>query len=610
MNTRFQPEQEVVIERLDDIPLLISLQQQLGLDAVIDEAIERHWLHQGLSIGQLVIGWTAYILSESDHRKVAVEDWAVEHQQILSELLGTPLRRTDFTDDRLSQVLTHLAKEEAWQIIEQQLWQNSVSVYRLTPERVRLDASRFSGYHTPLDGLMQHGYNPDTPHQAQVKLMAASIDLGTSGHLCATEVVSGEKADDPLYLPMIRRLRKTFFESGLLYIGDSKMSAIEIRAELAQAGDFYLVPLAKVGDVPKHFDQWVNDMVTGSQNATLIYNTDAQGQRTELIAAGYQTTRPQQIALPSGKTYTWEERILVVRSLSEAKKQLATLERRIENAAKALLALTPEPGRGRRQIRRKLELIDNADAILAEHDVSDYLRYTFVRQQSVKTRYIGRGRGSKTREKRQTRTTRYQMTAVLRDEAAIMAAFCQMGWKLYATNQAETTLPLDAAVRLYRAAPRIERHFHLFQSAPIGIEPMYVRNDDQIKGLCRLLSLGVRLMTLIEIVTRRHLATHGQILVGLYEGQPNRTTENPTAVKLLRAFRSIHRVRGGPWENDTHYITPLTPLQQQILTMLCLDEAIYQPPAAKSRSPDTFGQRCGEFLVQLSHTFSRVLKGT
>jgi hypothetical protein len=139
---------------------------------------------------------------------------------------------------------------------------------------------------------------------------------------------------------------------------------------------------------------------------------------------------------------------------------------------------------------------------------------------------------------------------------------------------------------------------------------MYVKNDDQIKGLCRLLSLCVRLMTLIEIVTRRHLATHGQTLVGLYEAQPNRKTENPTAVKLLRAFRGIHRVLCGPWENDTRYTTPLTPLQQQILTMLCLDEAIYRPPAAKSRKLNAFGQRCGEFLVKLSHTFSRVLKGT
>ena len=105
MTTRFQRDQEIVIERLDDIPLLILLQQLVGLGEVIDEAIDRHWLHQGLSIGQLVIGWIAYVLSEGDRRKVAVEDWAVEHQDILSELLGTPLRRTDFSDDRLSQVL-------------------------------------------------------------------------------------------------------------------------------------------------------------------------------------------------------------------------------------------------------------------------------------------------------------------------------------------------------------------------------------------------------------------------------------------------------------------------------------------------------------------------
>ena len=55
---------EFQIERLDDVPLLIALQQQLGLDAIIDEVIPRHWLHQGVSLGQVVVGWNAYILSE------------------------------------------------------------------------------------------------------------------------------------------------------------------------------------------------------------------------------------------------------------------------------------------------------------------------------------------------------------------------------------------------------------------------------------------------------------------------------------------------------------------------------------------------------------------
>ncbi|MDE0042465.1 MAG: DUF4277 domain-containing protein, partial [Candidatus Poribacteria bacterium] len=224
---------EIQIERLDDIPLLIGLQQRLGLDTVIDDVIPRHWRHQGLSLGQLVVGWNAYILSEADHRKIAVEGWGVEHQVMLSDLFGVPVRRTDFSDDRLSQLLTQLADDEAWRSIEQKLWSNSISVYQLVPDRVRLDATRFSGYHTPNDdGLMQHGYNSNTPQLAQVKLMAASIDCGASGHLLSTEVVSGEKADDRLYLPTIDKVRQMTDESGLLYIGDSKMSAIEIRAEL------------------------------------------------------------------------------------------------------------------------------------------------------------------------------------------------------------------------------------------------------------------------------------------------------------------------------------------------------------------------------------------
>ncbi len=67
----------------------------------------------------------------------------------------------------------------------------------------------------------------------------------------------------------------------------------------------------------------------------------------------------------------------MIRSLAEAKKQFATLERNIENATKALLALTPEKGRGRKQIRTKAELIQKAGVILESHNVSDYLHYTY-----------------------------------------------------------------------------------------------------------------------------------------------------------------------------------------------------------------------------------------
>ena len=135
---------------------------------------------------------------------------------------------------------------------------------------------------------------------------------------------------------------------------------------------------------------------------------------------------------------------------------------------------------------------------------------------------------------------------------------------------------------------------------------MYVRNDDQIKGLARLLSLCVRLMTLIEIVIRRHLNQHGETLAGLYEGNPNRQTNTPTAVKLLRVFRGISRVQFIASSTDGPYTTPLTSLQLLILSMLDIDDAIYRTPKAESNFFSAFGQRCGQLLAHLSHTVNRI----
>ena len=135
---------------------------------------------------------------------------------------------------------------------------------------------------------------------------------------------------------------------------------------------------------------------------------------------------------------------------------------------------------------------------------------------------------------------------------------------------------------------------------------MYVRNDDQIKGLARLLSLCVRLMTLIEIVIRRHLLQHGETLAGLYEGNPNRQTNTPTAKKLLRVFRGISRVRFVAPNKNNRYTTLLTPLQLKILSMLNIDEAIYRIPIAESNLFSAFGQRCGQLLAHLSHIVKRI----
>jgi transposase len=54
-----------------------------------------------------------------------------------------------------------------------------------------------------------------------------------------------------------------------------------------------------------------------------------------------------------------------------------------------------------------------------------------------------------------------------------------------------------------------------------------VQRDDQVKGLVHLLSLGLRILTLIEFVVRRQLKVEGESLVGLHPENPQRLRLDP-----------------------------------------------------------------------------------
>ena len=75
---------------------------------------------------------------------------------------------------------------------------------------------------------MQLGHSKDhRPDLPQLKIMVAVAEL--SGHILASDFYLGQTADDPLYLPMTRRVRILLGRRGLLYVGDCKMAALATR---------------------------------------------------------------------------------------------------------------------------------------------------------------------------------------------------------------------------------------------------------------------------------------------------------------------------------------------------------------------------------------------
>src|SRR5207245_4976623 len=101
-----QPSAPLTNEQINDLPLLLGIIEQMGIRDQIDACLTPHGAWQGASVGTLVSLWLAYLLSQRDHRLVAVRDWVAARQETLQALLGVSLRDTDCTDDRLANVLS------------------------------------------------------------------------------------------------------------------------------------------------------------------------------------------------------------------------------------------------------------------------------------------------------------------------------------------------------------------------------------------------------------------------------------------------------------------------------------------------------------------------
>lgn len=232
----------IITERVDDVALLIGQMITMGLPEVLDRHIPHHWKQRGLSWGWTAVIWLAHILTEGDHRKVSVAAYVRGMHHTLSHLTTPVITPLDFSDDRLGHLLTHLSKPKYWHQIERDLNARSIEVDALPQDMIRCDATTVSGAHeVTAEGLLQFGQSKDDPTRPQIKVMMGSLD--PLGMPLATDVLSGERADDGLYIPVIDRIRRGLNTSGLLLVGDCKMSALDTRAHLVRHQHVSLAPL-------------------------------------------------------------------------------------------------------------------------------------------------------------------------------------------------------------------------------------------------------------------------------------------------------------------------------------------------------------------------------
>jgi transposase len=568
--------------RLDAIPLLLGVLMQMEIPQLYDREIGDHGSHTGLSGGWMLTIWLSFILSQSDHTKYKVEEWVARYQVLLAGRTRELIKSSEFNDNRLSSLLSRLSKPQRWEHFEEALWKQSVDVYQLEMQSVgdlysaHVDSTTACGYHEPqTNGLMQRGHSKDhRPDLAQLKLM--TVATHPHGHLVVTQVTSGNTADDVLYLPIIARARAIFNREGMLYSGDSKMAALVIRATITHDGDYYLLVAPLTGETAQLFPGWIEQATSGVRPTVRLYNDEGT-----LMGRGYEFERQCTAELAIGKDgamelFTWNERVQIYRSKARAAQQIRVLDKALKRAKTALLSLTPNPKQGRRQFRNEARLEEAIKAILKQQGVEGLLTVKWEIEEKAEYRYAGRGRPTTSSKREKVIEHRCRITKVTRNQEAIATKRQQVGWRVQLTN-APAVIPLQTCITHYRSNWCGERNYHRLKSQPIGIDKIFVRNDDQLAGLTYLLTLAARVEAVIEFQVARGLKEEKKQMKGIYSGLPQRATPTPTAAAILAAVArsEITMTKMELQGKTTFHLTSLPELLLQVLHYLDLPVSLY-----------------------------------
>ena len=545
---------EIFNELINDIPLIIGICERVSIKKAIEENAGSHKNQQGLSNGELLTAWIGYILSEGDHRKSHVSAWAENHKKCLEAFFKKEIKSSEFSDDSLTGILSRLSKDRVWSGIEKDLWEGTVEVLDLPGvslekeqggeqekgREIWLDATSCSCHHRATEeGLLRYGgdskdHRPDLP---QVKMMV-SVDKEFSSTI-ATDIAPGNSNDDILYLPNIKRVRETLGKvagRNTLYSGDSKMSSLSIRSDIAKNEEYYVCPLQMSTKARrKKLSEAIEKAVKGEVSLEKLYRVKCG--KKELIGYGYEYQQKEKIKKDK-QEFVWDERLQVVQSLVYQRGEKDKLDNKINKAKAQIENLKGKQFPFSKEPEATKYIKEKVEEIIKQHSLDQLVSVRY------KTCIIETER--KRAEKRNGRVRKGKYTLkrikvlpdkVELDKEKLQGLYDRLGWRIYVTNAPKERLSFQQSYNHYRGSQYIiENSFHVIKDKPIGIRPIFVWKDEQVKGLMRLLTLCLKVSTIISSKLRFSLQRSKVSLQEVYAGQPKKKTTSPMTKTILNLF--------------------------------------------------------------------------
>ena len=370
---------------------------------------------------------------------------------------------------------------------------------------------------------------------------------------------SGNTADVDTYVTQWHHLIELLGQRDFLFVADSKVASKENMAHIHEHEGFFISPLPMYAAYQKAF-------------------SDALDQHDQEVLIAYKDRINRGFEVPllinhEAKAYRFRMIILFDHGLFYRKSK--ALSQRIAKTQGAFDELSSKLNTYR--LKSKSAIDKACQAILKKYQSRGLFEYTLHNDPLVTYKNSRRGRPSATRPAAKVPVVhdRFRIDLCL-NESAYEQALSQAGYYPLVTNKPASRLSVKEAMMAHKGQYKVE---HTYRRSKSGyhLEPIYLHTPERIEAYLFLFKIALQVIVLIERAARKNIQARDQ---GLDNFMPNQNDyRTPKAEYLLQKFE--HIVSGKirlPDGNDYGFVSELTELQRDILTILDVPEDCYSYP--------------------------------
>jgi hypothetical protein len=564
---------ELVSRRIAGLPVVNAVLCRLGFDKLVASYLPEPDSRCGIPPSR-AIGILVRNLALGRQPLYGLGEWATRFESRLLDLEGA--NAAALSDDCVGRALDALFLADRASLLIT-LSRSAIAAYGIALDELHDDSTSLVlyGAYADANGEPRGGITPPRPargfskdHRPDLKQLVWVLTISADGAIPITyRLLYGNSEDSTTHVATWERCRALARRSDFMYVADSKLATRDNMGYIASRGGRFLTILPRTRSEDKVGRAW---LAKGPVPWKEISRRP-----------GTRKADPAEVywAVPAPSCSAEGYRIVWMRSSTKRVYDAAARTEQIERAGTALEVLSASLSSSRCRLRDRVALEGAAKAAIAGACATRWVRFEVKDEVAYEHRQEQRGRpGPNTRY---LRIERHCLSLSWSTDAEAVA-YDAASDGCFPMVTCETEMTEAELLAVYKRQPRLERRHATFKGV-IAACPLELKSDYRIdaSGFCLYVTLLV--YALIERELRRAMADAGIGELPLY--YEDRPCKAPTAARVLELLDPLARSVVSHRGQVLPVVAPtLSPLQEQILTLLGVSLSAYGPVASQPRN--------------------------